>query len=139
MRWPVSSVASADVTGVNIDFQHHARQAEQEGARASKHLLPESDTHAGNLPCPLGTANDPSCYAFPPSIQSAITFPKDLKFNPGNIPDCIVVADRWPVHGQRPGGLCGVNRRRGRERPDVLRWPEAERHDHGVQRGTLGR
>jgi hypothetical protein len=40
------------------------------------------------LPCPLGTANSPTCLAYPPSVQSVITFPKSLKFDPGNLPDC---------------------------------------------------
>jgi hypothetical protein len=84
----LSSVASADVTGVNIISNVTPAKQNKKVRGPANIFFQSSDTHAGNLPCPLGTANSPSCYAFPPSIQSSITFPKDLKFNAGNIPDC---------------------------------------------------
>jgi hypothetical protein len=84
----LSSVASADVTGVNIVSNITPAKQKKKVRGPVNIFFQSSDTHAGNLPCPLGTANSPSCYAFPPSVQSSITFPKDLKFTAGNIPDC---------------------------------------------------
>ena len=84
----LSSVASADVTSVGIVSNVTPAKQNKKVRGPANIFFQSSDTHAGNRPCPLGTANSPSCYAFPPSVQSSITFPKDLKFTAGNIPDC---------------------------------------------------
>ena len=84
----MSSVASADVTGVGIIANLTPTKQSKKVRGPANIFFQSSDTHAGNQPCPLGTANSPSCYAFPPSVQTSITFPKDLKFTAGNIPDC---------------------------------------------------
>ena len=84
----LSSVASADVTSVGVVANITPAKQNKKVRGPANIFFQSTDTHAGNLPCPLGTANSPSCYAFPPSIQTTITFPKDLKFTPGNIPDC---------------------------------------------------
>jgi hypothetical protein len=84
----LSSVASADVTSVGIVSNITPAKQDKKVRGPVNIFFQSSDTHTGNQPCPLGTANSPSCYAFPPSIQTSITFPPDLKFTAGNIPDC---------------------------------------------------
>jgi hypothetical protein len=84
----LSSVASADVTAVNIATSLTPAKQNKKVRGPVNIFFQSTDTHVGALPCPLGTANSPTCYAFPPSIQSVITFPKDLRFDPGNLQDC---------------------------------------------------
>ena len=85
----LSSVASAENAGVSIAGSNITPAKQNKKVRGPVNTFFRSnETFTGNLPCPLGTANSPSCYAFPASIQSVITFPKDLKFTPGNLPDC---------------------------------------------------
>jgi hypothetical protein len=83
-----TSVASADVTGLSITANLTPTKQDKKVRGPVNIFFKSDDVFAGNLPCPLGTANDPSCFAFPPSVRSFITFPKDLRFNAGNIPDC---------------------------------------------------
>jgi hypothetical protein len=83
----LSSVASADVTNVGIVANITPSKQSKKVRGPANIFFQSTDTHTGNFNCGALT-NDPSCYAFPPSIQSVITFPKDLKFTPGNIPDC---------------------------------------------------
>jgi hypothetical protein len=85
----LSSVASADVTGVSVAGTTITPAKQNKKVRGPVSAFVNSDdAFAGALPCPLGTANSQSCYAFPPSTQSLVIFPKDLKIDPGNLPDC---------------------------------------------------
>jgi hypothetical protein len=83
-----SGVASADVTNLTIQSSITPTKAPKKKFVGASVFFRSADTHAGALPCPLGTAGSPTCYAFPPSTNSLITFPKGLKFTPGNLPDC---------------------------------------------------
>jgi hypothetical protein len=84
----LSSVASADVTANNLTVNITPSKQNKKVRGPANIFFQSDDVHVGDVPCPIGTANSPSCYSFPASIQSQITFPKDLKFTPGNIPDC---------------------------------------------------
>ncbi len=83
-----SSVASADVTNLTIQTSNTPSKAPKKRFVGGSNFFQSSDTHAGDLPCPLGTAGSPTCRAFPPSTLSTIDFTKNAKFIPGNIPDC---------------------------------------------------
>jgi hypothetical protein len=83
-----SSVASADVTALNIGANITPAKQDKKVRGPVNVFFESNDTHVGALPCPLGTANSTACYAFPPSVQAVLVFPTDLKFNPGNLPDC---------------------------------------------------
>jgi hypothetical protein len=83
-----SSVASADVTGNNLTVSLTPAKQNKKVRGPVNIFFQSDDVHVGDVPCPLGTANSPSCYSFPASTQSLITFPKDLKFTSGNIPGC---------------------------------------------------
>lgn len=83
-----SSVASADVTGLRIGASVTPSKQDKKVRGPVTVFFESNDTHAGDLPCPPGTALLLSCRAFPPSVQSVITFPTDYKFDPGNLPDC---------------------------------------------------
>ena len=84
----LSSVASAAVTGVSIESSVTPSKGDKKIRSGVSTFFASNDTHSGVLPCPLGTADSPTCLAFPPSVQSVITFPTSLKFDPGNLPDC---------------------------------------------------
>ena len=84
-----SSVASADVTAVTLGGTgvFPAKQDKKVRGPASFTLV-STDTHAGDLPCPLGTGASLSCSAYPPSTRSFFTYSSDYKFTPGNLVDC---------------------------------------------------
>jgi hypothetical protein len=84
----LSSVASADVTGNNLSVSLTPTKQNKKVRGPVNVSFQSDDVHVGDVPCLLGTANSPSCYSFPASTQSLITFPKDLKFTSGNIPGC---------------------------------------------------
>jgi hypothetical protein len=88
-----SSVVSAAVTSVSIDGSRvtPAKQHKKVRGPAST-FFQSNDTHAGFKPCPPGTGTTDACAAYPPSVQSLITFPKDFKFTPGRLPDCNLAA-----------------------------------------------
>jgi hypothetical protein len=83
-----ASVASAEVTALNIGANISPPKQDKKVRGPVNVFFESNDTHVGTLPCPLGTANSLSCYAFPPSVQAVVVFPTDLKFEPGNLPDC---------------------------------------------------
>lgn len=88
-----ASVASADVTALSIDPTTVTPAKQDKKVRGPVNVSFTSiDTHAGDLPCPTGTANSLSCSAFPPSIRSLITFPTAFRFDPGNLVDCNLAA-----------------------------------------------
>ena len=85
------SVASADVVGLNIGASlTPQKQKKKEFGPVSSVFFESNDVHQGAFGATTvcAGANPTGCYAFPPSVRSFITFPKDLKFTPGNIPDC---------------------------------------------------
>jgi hypothetical protein len=83
-----SSVASAEVTALRIEANAAPSKQDKKVRGPLTVYFESNDTHAGTLPCPLGTANSTACYAFPPSTQAKVTFPTDFRFDPGNLPDC---------------------------------------------------
>jgi hypothetical protein len=81
-----ASVASADVTSVQMGLQVSPAKQDKKQFGGASVFFSSTDTHAGELPCT--NALSLSCRAFPPSIQTLLTFPTDFKFNPGKLPDC---------------------------------------------------
>jgi hypothetical protein len=81
-----TSISSAAVTGLSIESSVTPSKADKKIRRGASTFFASNDTHEGELPC--SNALSVSCRAYPPSIQSVITFPNSLKFNPGNLPDC---------------------------------------------------
>ena len=96
----LSSVSSAAITGVSIESSVTPSKGDKKIRSGVSTFFASNDTHSGFLPCPLGTANLATCRAYPPSVQSVITFPKSLKFDPGNMPDCPLSA----IVGQSSAG-----------------------------------
>jgi hypothetical protein len=83
-----ASVASAEVTALNIGAKITPTKQNKKVRGPVNVFFESNDTHAGALPCPLGTANSTACYAFPPSTSTLVVFTPDVKFDPGNLPDC---------------------------------------------------
>ncbi|HEX5893641.1 MAG TPA: hypothetical protein VFY33_02345 [Solirubrobacterales bacterium] len=83
-----SSVASAAVTSLNTTINLTPAKQKKKVRGPAGVFFASDDTHAGFLPCPPGTANTDACRAYPPSVQAVITFTRDIKFTPGNLPDC---------------------------------------------------
>jgi hypothetical protein len=82
------TVASAAVTGLGIENTVTPSKADKKIRRGVSTTFASNDTHTGFLPCPLGTANTPGCRAYPPSVRTLLAFSKNIRFNPGNLPDC---------------------------------------------------
>jgi hypothetical protein len=83
-----SSVASAAVTALTTTINITPAKQDKKVRGPASVFFRSSDTHAGFLPCPPGTGNTDACAAYPPSVQAVITFTRDIKFTPGNLPDC---------------------------------------------------
>jgi hypothetical protein len=83
-----SSVASAAVTALNIGVNISPTKQQKKVRGPASVFFESNDTHAGFLPCPPGTGNTDACRAYPPSTQAVLTFTRDIKFTPGNLPDC---------------------------------------------------
>ncbi len=81
-----ASVASADVTNVQMGLQVSPAKQDKKQFGGASVFFSSTDTHAGELPCT--NALSVTCRAFPPSIQTLLGFPTDFKFNPGKLPDC---------------------------------------------------
>ncbi|HEX6586496.1 MAG TPA: hypothetical protein VF052_07060 [Solirubrobacterales bacterium] len=81
-----TSVASAAVTGLSIESTYAPTKGDKKIRNGVSVFFASNDTHEGELPC--SNALSVSCRAYPPSTQSLITFTKNLRFNPGNLPDC---------------------------------------------------
>jgi hypothetical protein len=81
-----ASVASADVTSVTPTLSISPTKQDKKVFSGASVNFVSTDTHVGELPCV--NALSLSCRAFPPSIQTLLTFTRDIKFNPGKIPDC---------------------------------------------------
>jgi hypothetical protein len=83
-----SSVASAAVTALNTTINLRPAKQDNKVRGPASVFFASDDTHAGFLPCPPGTATTNQCRAYPPSTQAVLTFTRDIKFTPGNLPDC---------------------------------------------------
>lgn len=84
----LSSVASAAVTGLSIEYSVTPSKGDKKVRNGVSTTFVSDDVHDGFLPCPLGTADTAGCRAYPPSRKSVVTFSENLQFNPGNLPDC---------------------------------------------------
>ena len=87
-----SSVASAAVTSLNTTVNIRPAKQKKKVFGPASVFFASDDTHAGFLPCPPGTGTTDACFAYPPSTQAVLTFSKDIKFTPGNLPDCNLAA-----------------------------------------------
>jgi hypothetical protein len=87
-----SSVASAAVTQLNTTVNPTPDKGDKKVRGPASVFFSSEDVHAGLLPCPPGTATTNDCRAYPPSVRAVITFPRDFKFTPGNLPDCNLTA-----------------------------------------------
>jgi hypothetical protein len=87
----VSGVASAAVTAVRTGFSVSPPKQDKKVRGPVSVFFESNDQHSGAFlgqpGCLIGNEGV-GCYAFPPSVKSFITFPTDLKFDPGNMPDC---------------------------------------------------
>jgi hypothetical protein len=87
----LSSVAWADVTGVSIESSVTPAKGDKKVRNGISDFFSSNDMHSGALlgqpGCLIGNEG-PSCFSYPPSVRSLITFPTSLKFDPGNLPDC---------------------------------------------------
>ncbi len=99
-----ASVASADVTALRIEATATpSKQDANVRGPLSNVYFESNDTHAGALPCPLGTANSLTCYAFPPSIQARVVFPTDVQVRSGQPPGLQPGVAGRQVEPQAPG------------------------------------
>jgi hypothetical protein len=87
-----SSVASAAVTALDVGVNITPKKQDKKKRGPSSVFFESNDAHAGLLPCPPGTANTVDCRAYPPSVQAVLQFTNDVKFTPGNLPDCNLAA-----------------------------------------------
>jgi hypothetical protein len=87
-----SSVASAAVTDLNIGVNINPKKQHKKVRGPASVFFESNDTHAGFIPCPPGTGNTVQCGAYPPSTQAVLNFTRDIKFTPGNLPDCNLFA-----------------------------------------------
>jgi hypothetical protein len=85
-----SSVAAAEVTSMNLGSQWTPAKQDEKRHGPAKVFIETNEAHAGALFGQPGctTGNALTCYATPPSVQSLITFPKDVAVDPGNLPEC---------------------------------------------------
>ncbi len=85
-----SSVAAAEVTSLSIGSQWSPAKQDKKRRGPAKVFIETNEAHAGALFGQPGctTGNELTCYATPPSVQSLITFPKDVAVDPGNLPEC---------------------------------------------------
>jgi hypothetical protein len=95
-----SSVASAAVTALDVGLNISPKKQDNKVRGPSSVFFESNDTHAGLIPCPPGTANTVQCGAYPPSTQAVLQFTRDVKFTPGNLPDCNLSA----IAGQNTAG-----------------------------------
>ena len=84
------SVASAEVTSISIGSRWTPAKQDKQRRGPAKVFIETNEAHAGAFlgqpGCTAGT--ELGCFATPPSVQSLITFPKDVAIDPGNLPEC---------------------------------------------------
>jgi hypothetical protein len=87
----LSSVASAEVTSLSIGSQWTPAKQDKKNRGPAKVFIESNEAHAGAFKgqpgCEVGNEGL-GCFAFPPTVQSLITFPKDVAVEPGNLPEC---------------------------------------------------
>jgi hypothetical protein len=86
----LSSIASAEVTSLSIGAHWTPAKQDKKRYGPAKVFIETNEAHAGAFLGQPGcmTGNELSCFATPPSVQSLITFPKDVAIDPGNLPAC---------------------------------------------------
>jgi hypothetical protein len=84
------SVASADVTSLSIGSRWTPAKQDKKRHGPATVFIETNEVHMGALLGQPGctTGSEVTCLASPPSIQSLITFPKDVAIDPGNLPEC---------------------------------------------------
>jgi len=97
-----ASVASAAVTALNIGANITPTKQNKKVRGGVSVFYESNDAHAGDLLGQGGclAGNNVACLAYPPSVSDVITFPPDLKFNPGKLVDCRLTA----IQGQSAAG-----------------------------------
>jgi hypothetical protein len=83
-----SSVASAAIIALDATVNVTPAKQHKKKRGPATVFFASDGTHMGALPCPPGTGNTDACFAYPPSTAAVLTFPRDFKFTPGNLPDC---------------------------------------------------
>jgi hypothetical protein len=85
-----SSVASAAVTGLDVGLNITPKKQPKKARGPASVFFESNDTHSGDFLGQGGcmTGGTPACFAYPPSTQAVLAFTRDVKFTPGNIPDC---------------------------------------------------
>ena len=86
----LSNIASAEVTSLSIASRWTPAKQDKKTRGPAKVSIESNEAHAGTFFGQPGcmTANELTCFANPPSLQSLITFPKDVAIDPGNLPAC---------------------------------------------------
>jgi hypothetical protein len=89
-----SSVASGAVTALDVGLNISPRKQDKKVRGPASVFFESNDTHAGDLLGQGGctTGNSVACFAYPPSTQAVLQFTNDVKFTPGNLPDCNLAA-----------------------------------------------
>jgi hypothetical protein len=84
------SVASADVASLSIGARWTPAKQDKTRQGPAKVFIETNEAHAGTFLGQPGctTGDELTCFANPPSLQSLITFPKDVAIDPGNLPAC---------------------------------------------------
>ena len=87
----LAGVASAAVTSLRIESQDTPAKQDKKVRGPVSIFFSSNDAHAGAFlgqpGCLIGNEGV-GCFAYPPSVKTFITFPTDLQFTPGNLPDC---------------------------------------------------
>jgi hypothetical protein len=89
-----SSVASGAVTALNVGLNITPKKQHKKVRGPASVFFESNDAHAGDFlgqgGCTAG--NSVACFAYPPSTQAVLQFTRDVKFTPGNLPDCNLAA-----------------------------------------------
>jgi hypothetical protein len=86
----LSNIASAEVTSLSIGSRWTPAKQDKRAHGPAKVFIESNEAHAGTFLGQPGctTGSELTCFANPPSLQSLITFPKDVAIDPGNLPAC---------------------------------------------------
>ncbi len=85
-----SNIASADVTSLGIGSRWTPAKQDAKKHGPATVFFETNEAHAGAFLGQPGctTSSELTCFATPASVQSLITFPKDVAIDPGNLPAC---------------------------------------------------
>lgn len=86
----LSNVSSAEVTSLEIGSRWTPAKQDKRKHGPAKVFVETNEAHAGAFLGQAGctTGAELTCFGYPPSVQSLITFPKDVAIDPGNLPAC---------------------------------------------------